>query len=90
MDSMPILDKREKDIKDSRKLLRTIIDGKLEETAASIKNKIEATKLLLRAHHALQVDKEVIRASKKPTIEKPALRAEHQKELDKILNAQQK
>ena len=82
----PILNHREKDIKDSRKLLRKIIDGKIEESAQAIKNKIEAAKLLLRAHHALQVDKQVIKESQKQSIEKPALRAEHQKALDKILN----
>ena len=82
----PILNHRDKDIKDSRKLLRNIIDGKIEESAQAIKNKIEAAKLLLRAHHALQIDKQVIKDSQKPTTEKPALRAEHQKTLDKILN----
>ena len=84
MGSTPILDKREKDIKDSRKLLRNIIDGKIEESAQAIKNKIEAAKLLLRAHHALQVDKQVIKDSEKAKIEKPKLSEEHQKILDAI------
>lgn len=86
----PIQPHRDKDIKDSRKLLREIIDGKTEGSATEVKNKIEATKLLLRAHHALQVDKQVIKEAQKQSVEKPALRAEHQKSLDKILNAKKK
>ena len=82
--TQPISNHRDKDIKDSRKLLRSIIDGKIEESAQAIKNKIEAAKLLLRAHHALQVDKQVIKDSEKAKIDKPSLSPEHQKALDAI------
>ena len=66
--------------------IKIIKDKTLLTNATGAKAIVEACKTLGRLQYLFQIDKEVIRESKKPTIEKPALRAEHQKALDKILN----
>ena len=79
---------KEEDARLIRATTKKIIkDKKLLENATGAKAVVEACKTLGRLQYLFQIDKEVIRESKKPTIEKPALRAEHQKSLDKILNA---
>ena len=66
--------------------IKIIKDDGLLDNATGAKAVVEACKTLGRLQYLFQVDKQVIRESQKSTIEKPALRAEHQKQLDKILN----
>ncbi len=82
--------KEEDDLLIRTKALKIIKTAELYKSATGAKAVTEALKVLGRLHHSFQIDKEVIRESKKLTIEKPALRAEHQKSLDKILNANKK
>ena len=51
----PIVEHKEKDVKLMREILLSIINDK----EVPKKECIEASKLLLRAHHALQVDRSV-------------------------------
>lgn len=71
-----------------KRCLKIIENDKLLENATGAKAIVEAAKLLARAQHLLQVDKQVIReaAQKRQKIDKPELRPEHAKRLKDIIN----
>ena len=79
MKKQVLQDHREKDLRELREMLWTIIHS--ESTA---KDKVEAAKLLSRLHHAVTPEKGEVESRKK--IEKPTLRPEHKKALQEILN----
>ncbi len=62
----PIADHKEKDVTLLRKVLLGIVEG--EKTTQ--KDKIEASKLLLRAHHALQAERVDVKEKKKDELPK--------------------
>ena len=84
MAESPIADDRDNDIILMRKHLLVMI--KDEEIPK--KDRIEASKLLARMHHALQVDRSVAKPADTDKFKKkmPKLKPEHQKKIQALLD----
>lgn len=80
--SSPIAEYKETDVKLMREILLCII----EDDDIPKKERIEASKLLLRAHHALQIDKSVS-ATANASTKTVKLTKEDEKEIQALINA---
>jgi hypothetical protein len=70
--------------------LRTILLGIINNFEAKDKDKIEASKLLGRLHHRLQIDKQVIKTPVSPEEKKIEVPAEIKAEIDLLLKHDKK
>jgi hypothetical protein len=77
-----IADQKEKDVV----LLRKILLGIIEDEDIPKKDRIEASKLLARLHHALQVDRTTVRATATANPKQSLDRPLSKKERDEIDN----
>ena len=84
MNKSPIAKHRDADIIETREYLLKI----MRDPKATNKDGEEAAKLLMRTHHALQVDRTTVKATTKagPNIE-PDKQEEIMKRVDEIINA---
>ena len=80
----PISDHKEKDVKLMRKILLAII----KDDNAPKKEVTEACKLLMRAHHALQIDKSITAKATAQQAQKiEVLTKEEDQEIKNLINA---
>ena len=84
MADSPIADERDNDLVEMREFLWSII----RDPDTPKKDGIEASKLLARMHHALQVDRSVAKASEKDKLKKamPKLKPAQEKKLQALLD----